>query len=226
MALLVQALGEGLAGRFRVVDSIEVAAGLSLDRLRAAAVENNRELAEARSRRSAALLARREVGADRYPSVDLTLGYVFNDLTSEVGLRTLRPGGFNYGVTASLDLFDGYNRSRREANADIQIRNADILIAGIESSIDADLVNEYDAYAAGLILVAMEEENAELAAQNVEVALEQFRLGIITSVELREVQNALLNARSRLVAARFEVKQAEIRLYLLSGQLLERLEGV
>ncbi|GBD02369.1 hypothetical protein HRbin18_02110 [bacterium HR18] len=66
-------------------------------------------------------------------------------------------------------------------------------------------------------MVQLEQENLEAARLNVEVALEQFRLGTITSVELREVQQALLQAEERLVSARYEAKAAEIRLRQLAG---------
>jgi len=50
-------------------------------------------------------------------------------------------------------------------------------------------------------------------------------LGEITSVELREVQEQLIQAESRLLAAQFEAKQAEVTLLQLSGQLRSQLPG-
>jgi outer membrane protein TolC len=56
------------------------------------------------------------------------------------------------------------------------------------------------------------------------VALKQFELGTITSVELREVQEQFIEAESRLLTAQFEAKQAEVELLRLSGQLRGRLK--
>ena len=71
-----------------------------------------------------------------------------------------------------------------------------------------------------LPIVALEEENVDVAQQNAFVALERFRLGVSTSLELREVQRALIDAQSRRVTARFEAKAAEVDLLALSGLLL------
>jgi outer membrane protein len=60
---------------------------------------------------------------------------------------------------------------------------------------------------------------------NVDVALEQFEVGTITSVELREVQEQFIQAESRLLTAQFEAKQAEVELLRLSGQLLRKYGG-
>jgi outer membrane protein TolC len=56
------------------------------------------------------------------------------------------------------------------------------------------------------------------------VALQQFELGTITSVELREVQEQFIEAESRLLTAQFEAKRAEVELLRLSGRLLDRME--
>jgi outer membrane protein TolC len=60
---------------------------------------------------------------------------------------------------------------------------------------------------------------------NVDVALKQFELGTITSVELRDVQEQFIEAESRLLTAQFEAKQAEVELLRLSGQLLKRVRS-
>lgn len=48
---------------------------------------------------------------------------------------------------------------------------------------------------------------------------------LITSVELREVQEQFIQAESRLFTARFEAKWAEVELLRLSGKLLGRCGG-
>ena len=55
-----------------------------------------------------------------------------------------------------------------------------------------------------------------------EDVLARYRLGAITFVEVREVQNTLTRLRSRLLQAQFDAKRAETDLLLLSGRLLER----
>jgi outer membrane protein len=57
-----------------------------------------------------------------------------------------------------------------------------------------------------------------------EIALEQFRLATITSVELRETQNILSNTENRLIDAQYEAKVSETELLRLSGALNQSLQ--
>ncbi len=220
-AALNQILGREDNPEFRATDDIFVTRGLSLPALEQTALQQNKALRQAEQQRTVAEFSRQEVRAEWFPRLDLQVGYVFNDLTGDIGLPVTRPGGFSYGLTASFDLFDGFNRSRRMQNAQLDIQNTQLAIDDTRISIQTELEQAFQAYENSLALIDLEEENAALAQQNVEVALEQFELGTITSVELREVQTALLDANSRLVTARFEAKQAEIDLLHLSGQLLD-----
>lgn len=223
-AALNQALGREANPSFHVTDSIRVQRGLNLPALHQAALDQNKALQLAEGSRREAELARREVRADWFPQLDLQLGYGFNDLTNGIGLATNRPGGFSYGLSASFNVFDGFDRSRRLQNAQIDIETSQLVTEDVRTRMQTNLQNAYAAYQNSLQLIDLEQENVNLAEQNVDVALEQFKQGTITSVELREVQTALLNAHSRLVTARFEAKSAEIDLLRLSGQLLDSAE--
>ncbi|HET6569607.1 MAG TPA: TolC family protein [Rhodothermales bacterium] len=223
-AALNQALGRDENPLFRVTDSIRVRQDLSLPALHQTALDQNKALQLAESSRRVAELTRQEARADWFPQLDLQLGYGFNDLTNNIGLASRRPGGFNYGLSASFDIFDGLDRSRRLQNAQIDIENSQLLAEDVRTRVQTELHNTYAAYQNSLQLIDLEQENVNLAEQNVDVALEQFKQGTITSVELREVQTALLDAHSRLVTARFEAKSAEIDLLRLSGQLLDSTE--
>lgn len=228
MALVdARAALNGLIGRegrldYRVEGEIRVDRDLSLPALREAALSSNLALRAVERGQDVAEMAQREVRADWFPRVDLQAGYAFNDLTGGIGLPTNRPGGFNYGVTAAFDLFDGFNRTRRLENARLLIRNATLATDEVRSRVATNVEAAYADYRNGLALTALEAENRDLAALNVEVALEQYRLGTITPLELREVQTALTDAETRLIVARFAAKRAEVALLELSGLLMER----
>ena len=67
----------------------------------------------------------------------------------------------------------------------------------------------------------IEEENILLAKENVTIALEGFRRGITTFIELRTAQQSLADAYNRLIAARFNAKVSETELLRLQGALLK-----
>jgi outer membrane protein TolC len=140
-------------------------------------------------------------------------------------LRNSRSYDLTYGLTLSFDVFDGLNRRRRLENAAVRQRTAELAVEDVRTQLTADLTSAFTNYRNRLELVALERENLDATSANVDIALERFELGEITSVELREVQEQLIQAESRLLAAQFEAKQAEVTLLQLSGQLRDRLPG-
>ena len=218
-ALLNRLLGR-TGNDFRVTDSVEVDPTLALAALEADALTGAPDLRAALAAEEAAEQERTAVRREVWPRVDLTAGYVFDEVTDPIGLAPGQAGGFTYGLTATFDLFDGFERRRRLANATLRQRQQAFVIDETRTALLTALESTYAVYRRSLMLIELEEENAEAARQNVNVALERFRLGVSTSLELREVQRALTDAQSRLIAALFEAKQAEVELRTLSGQLL------
>ena len=69
-------------------------------------------------------------------------------------------------------------------------------------------------------LLTLEEENILLAKENVNIALERFKQGISTNLELREAQISLEQGYDRLIAARYNTKVAETELLKLHGNII------
>jgi outer membrane protein TolC len=132
--------------------------------------------------------------------------------------------GFNYGFTLGYNLFDGMNRKREQKNARITIQNRDLEHERLELSLKADLANMWMAYQNNLELANLEKENQEAARENYEIAMERYRLGDLSGIELREAQNSLLEAEERLLQAQFNTKLCEISLLQISGQVMSYLE--
>lgn len=217
-AFFNQLLGRPANADFVVADTIALDPSLSFENLRTAALAQNRALQAAEQDRQVAAHTIREIRADRFPSVNLALGYGYSNLNAESGiLATNRALDLTYGLSLSYDLFDGFERRRRAQNATVALTNADLALEDLRTQLDAQLVSLHQNYKTSLELIALEQENLEYVRQNVEVALERFRLGTITSVELREVQEMLTQAQSRLIAAQFEAKRTETELLRLSG---------
>ncbi len=216
-------LGRDIGLDYVVADSIRIEEPLALDALRTSSLQNNKTLAVVRQGEETAQLARREVQSEWFPSIGLTAGYAFNELTQELGMLASQPPGLSYGLTANIPLFDGFNRRRRRANADLRLRNAELAVAETNIALETRLENAHQNLRFSLELVDLERENVSLAKLNLEVALERFRLGTITSVDLREVQSALTNAEGRFITAQFEAARAQTQLLQISGTLLQRL---
>ena len=206
-------------GAYRVETGIPIDTLLTLDELVAEARTQNPQLRSARQGRRAAAQERREIRAERLPTVDLEVQYEYSDQSSESGFVQFSESyGISWGVAVSVDLFDGLNRRRRAQNAQIRERNARLAIQGLETRLTTALQEAFASFDNRVALIALEEENLEAARANVDVALRQFELGVITPLELREVQEALVQAESRLVDTRFEARVSEAELRRLAGQ--------
>ena len=162
-----------------------------------------------------------DITGQRLPVLNFNLGYSFNDQTSESGfLKASRSSGINYGLTASVPLFDGFNLNRRRQNARIGVEQAGVAYQNYQHALEAELLSNYSTYTNRLSMVIFEKENSSTAGINFEIAGERFRLGEMSGIEYREAQKNFLLANERLINAQFEVRLLEIRLQQLSGSLL------
>lgn len=163
----------------------------------------------------------KKVKSRNYPYVKLNAGYGYTANWNEVGTTDLQQRlGLNYGLTVGIDLFDGFNRRRERRNARIQIQNQELRIQEMELSLRADLSNFWMAYRNNLNLWSLEKENLIAAQENYRIAIDRYKLGELSGIELREAQNSLLEAEERQSIAEYSTKLCEVSLLQLSGQIL------
>lgn len=157
-----------------------------------------------------------------YPYLRLNAGYGYDSNIYEYGAYKKQNNlGFNYGVTLGFNLFDGFNRSRKQRNAQIEINNQELVIAELKLSLKSDFSNFWMAYLNNMELTNLEQENVSHARENYEIAIERYKLGDLSGIELREAQNSLLEAEERLVQAQYLTKLCEISLLEISGGIME-----
>lgn len=221
--LLNELLGREIDRQYWVQDEIPVNRELDYAEIVANALSNNLQLAAAKTNQRVTELEIREIDAERYPEIDLNMGYGYNLNESGAGFLELsRTTGFNYGVTARITLFDGFDVNRRKQNARIQLKNQQLTLEEQQQQVKADLNTQFTGYQRYLRLVELEEENLTYAQQSLDIALERFKLGTITSIELREAQRTLIDAESRLIQARYQAKVAETELFRLMGMVSDQ----
>src|SRR5690606_10080299 len=162
----------------------------------------------------------KQVKAARYPVVNLNSGYSFTRSTSELGFaRNSRGRGFNYGMSASINIFNGLLQNRNEKNAKIEIDNAQLEFEKLNQNINAQLNSLYQTFQTNLELVRLEQQNIEVARQNLDITMEKFRIGSVAPLEFREAQRNYVDASARYTSAQFEAKLAEVALQQLAGTL-------
>ncbi len=160
-----------------------------------------------------------------YPYLRLNAGYGYTQNMYEVGQTERQQTlGFNYGLTIGFNIFDGFNRKREQKNARLQIQNTELQYEQLQLGLKADLSNIWMAYENNMELTNLEKENLQTAKINYGIAIERYKLGDLSGIELREAQNSLLEAEERLLQAQYNTKLCEISLMQISGQVVSYLE--
>jgi outer membrane protein, adhesin transport system len=157
-----------------------------------------------------------------YPYLNLSSGYTYSYNRYEIGnVKNQQVNGMNYGLVLGMDLYDGSERRREKLNASIAIETQKFQYQEIEQEVKADLITIFYAYKNNLQLMKLEEQNLEVARENLGIALERYKLGNLSGLDLREVQKSLLDAEERLISVQYLTKLAEISLLQISGQIMK-----
>lgn len=203
---------------------ITVDGGLVYEDLLASTVQDNTDLLLTESDRVISEYDRQIIKSRTYPYVSFASGYGYTFNTYQAGnLSHQRTLGMNYSVTVGINLFDGFNRRREISNSALLIENSQLSYLQLLQQIKADLLTIYKDYENNLRLLQMEHENLETARENMDIAFERYRLGELAGIELREVQQSLLEAEERLLLIQYQTKLAEISLLQISGRIMEYL---
>ena len=205
---------------FKVVDNVTVENQLVFANLLDLAQKQNPALEAQIINKRIAELQLKQVKANRYPTVTLNSGYNFAESQSSLGFTSQASSrGLNYGFTASLNLFDGFNQHRNEKVAKLDIQNTKIAIEQQSMILNTELSRAFQTYLTNLELINLEEENENIARQNLNITLDKFNIGTITTLEFRTAQLNYVNAKVRYSNAQYEAKLSEIALKELAGNI-------
>lgn len=211
---------------YNVVDAIPINNNLIITEILSVAENNNPALQVAKQNITIANFTLKERKAERYPIVSLNSAYNFGRLHNQKVLNNFTPIlnrnlGLNYGLSATIPIFNGYNTKRQIQQAQLAIDKNKIEYEKIKAANQIAISNAFKTYELQKKTLALEEENILLAKENVYIAMERFKLGISTTLELRETQKTLEDAFNRLIAARYNTKVAETELLRLKGDLVK-----
>ena len=205
---------------FTVENEIIVDELLSLSVLREKAEQQNPLLQAQLINNNLARLQLKELKGARYPTIIASTGYQFNDSESSLGFSTQsRSRGWNYGLSARLNIFDGFLQNQNEQIAKIEIENTELQIAQQKLALEEEMRRTYQTYLTNLQLMELESTNREIARKNLEITMEKFRIGTIPTIEFRTAQLNYINSVVRFSNARFQAKISEINLKELAGEL-------
>lgn len=167
----------------------------------------------------------KERKGERYPFLYLNSNYNFTKNENTVAINNFSPlfsqsKGFNYGFSVTFPIINNLNNRRLIKQAGLNRDRQLIVYEQQKASVNVRLEAAYINYQNAKEVMLIEEENISLARENVFIALEGFKRGVTTFIELRTAQQSLEDANFRLIAARYIAKLAETELLRISGGLL------
>ncbi|MDR1783596.1 MAG: TolC family protein [Dysgonamonadaceae bacterium] len=215
-----------VAGNIALTDSV-INLNLELDELSLLSEmqQANSELLLADRNKYISELDYKALKSRNYPYLRLSAGYGYT--INKYGASSMERQntlGLNGGLTLGFSVFDGFNRGREQKNARITIQNRQLQYEQTILALKSDLATMWMSYQNNIKLINLERENLETAHQNYEKAIESYRLGTFSGLELREAQNSLLGAEERLLQAQYNTKLCEISLLQISGRAGEYLK--
>jgi len=156
------------------------------------------------------------------PSVGLSAAYNYNDRFN--GSTSFFKHQTTIGPTVSANLswniFDGGFTKVRIQNSKIAVKNQQVGLQQTKQILRRNVNNAWAFYQNSLFVLEAEKKNLQTNQRNFERTLEQQKLGQITSIEFRQAQLNLLNAKLNFNRAKYEAKTAELALLQLAGDLM------
>ncbi|MEO5996540.1 MAG: TolC family protein [Chitinophagaceae bacterium] len=223
---LNQLMGLPTTKSYEVEDSIPFNPNIELGTIRNELELSNPTLLLAKKNIDISKLELKETRADLFPIVSFNSAYNFSRLNNAEVINTFTPlfnqnKGFNYGLSVNVPILNGFNTKRLIRQSQLNIKLQQVTYTNQLSQIDVTLNNSFKNYELYKKLLRLEEENILLAKENVNIALERFKQGVSTNLELREAQISLEQGYDRLIAARYNTKVAETELLRLQGNIVK-----
>lgn len=219
-------VGLQLPAAYDVADTIVIDLNLDPDIFLDNFEDSNFSLQVARENIRMADLGLREQRASYLPTINFNAAYNYTktdntELINPYGTLFFHQRGYNYGFSFLLPIFNGFNTRRLNQQARIEVDRQTLFYNQLKNEVNVGVKNAYINYDNAKKILLIEEETITLAKENVFIALESFKRGVTTFIELRTAQQSLAEAYNRLIAARYNAKLAETELLRLNGSLLQ-----
>jgi len=217
---LNQLMVQDLSLVYEVSDQVTIDESLQLETLKSQANELNPSLQAQYLNQKIQEYELKQVKANRYPIVSINTGYNLVRSQTPFGFITENNGrNFNYGITATFNIFDGFNQNRNEKVAKLNLENTEFAIEQQKLTMESQLASLYQSYLSNRSLLEIELKNEQIAKENLNITVDKFKIGTIPAVEFRAAQQNYANAVVRLTSAQFLAKQSEIVLKEVAGNL-------
>ncbi len=183
---------------------------------------NNRELARINTQLQE---------SEKYPSVGLNFGLSYNENISKLNAVNPQTGedfgsvngnAFNASanINISYPIYTAGARKRNIENAKVEEMITQLNIEDLKRNLSMQLANTLATYDNQLQLLELTEQLLQNAEQNLGIAEERFKGGLINSFDYRAIQLSYINASQTRLNALYDLKVTETELIRLTGGLV------
>ncbi len=152
-----------------------------------------------------------------YPSVDLSASSNWN--ASKTNDYTLE-GRRQLLIGLSITPWTNYQRETQVENQSIAVDNSEASLADQRRQLSAQLTQSFAALANASEAIELAKSSVQASQENVRVADQRYKLGVMTIVELMQIQEQLTQAEVNEIQARFTYLRAKASLEALVGRRL------
>lgn len=211
---------------FNIPDTIPVNYSLTLSDVLQDLDRTNPSLLLAKANIDIANLTLKESKSEQYPTLSFFSNYNYNRLKNKRTLNDFsllynRSNGYNYGLTASIPIFNQFNIRKQIKQDKLNVTLQQLNFENQFSILNLSILNAFRAYEQQKQQLKLEEENILLARENFDIVNQTYRLGMATLIQLREAQSSLAQAYNRLIEARYNAKISETELMRLRGDIVK-----
>jgi outer membrane protein len=218
-------IGNQLPAQYDVADTIVINLDLKLADISENVENSNYGLQALKMGMQVSSFSLRERRAERYPILNFVGAYNYSQTDNTLLINPYnavysKNNGYNYGFTVTMPILNNFARHKAVQQAHINYDRSEVLFNQQRLNINVGVRYAYVNYDNAKRVLAIEEETIVLAKENVAIALESFKRGLVTFIELRTAQQSLSDSYNRLIAARYNAKVSETELLRLKGALL------
>jgi outer membrane protein len=223
---LLQLMGAKPGTNYEVGDSIPVNMNLLQEDIRSGMQSNNPSLLIAKKNIDIFTTSLKERKAERYPVLNFNSTYNFNRNVNKKVINNFstlfnQTQGFNYGLVATIPIFNNYNVKRQIQQAQLDITYSKLAYDNQQSLLELYIARAFKNYEQQKKALMLEEESILLAKDNAAIVLQSYKLGGTPLLQLKEAQKSLEDANRRLITARYNTKMAETELLKIKGDFVQ-----
>ncbi len=161
----------------------------------------------------------RQASASYFPTISGFASKTWSDDDTDLsGIRRDREGDA-IGVKISLPIFTGFEHTYSLRNAKYSYAAEKEALQQLKQDIELNIVNAYNDYKTSIKSVELATKMLESASENEQVALGSYQAGKGDIISLMEAQSKLVAARKQSISAQYDLYTAKIALLKAAGDL-------